>query len=348
MIRNDYRRCGFCDSDGFRSGGRRLSIMSTMIVKFGRRWHLKRLFTISLCLVSLFSPAYIIAGPRVARNIKLPRKKSGSYNRGNAGMSYIPGATFMMGTEPTDIPRLLRLFGVGRAELFEAESPRHPVTLSPYYIDHYEVTNIRFKKFVDRNAEWGLSHTPLKYHNGEYLKHWVGGTYPVGLSDHPVVNVSWYAAVAFCRWEGKRLPTEAEREYAARGGLEGKQFPWGDEMPDRSRANFRGSGLGTTVSVGSYAPNGFGLYDMAGNVWEFVADAWGPYAPAAQTNPLACREQLEGEAYLQVTGRRVIRGGSWGGAPVNLRVAYRDSHPAEGAKDFVGFRCARSVSEGRR
>jgi sulfatase modifying factor 1 len=258
-------------------------------------------------------------------------------------MAYIHGATFMLGTEPADVPRLLRLFGVGRAELFEAESPRHTVTLAPYYLDRKEVTNARFKKFVDRNPEWSPARIQPGYHNGEYLRHWTGGAFPKGRGDHPLVNVSWYAAVAFCRWEGKRLPTEAEWEYAARGGLEGRQFPWGDEMPDGSRANFRGSGLGTTVRVGSYAPNGYGLYDMAGNVWEFVADAWGPYPSGAQTAPLVGGELLKGDGYLRVTGRRVIRGGSWGGAPLNLRVAYRDSHPAVGAREFVGFRCAASA-----
>jgi len=263
-------------------------------------------------------------------------------------MAYVPGGTFMMGTEAEEIPRLLQLFGVRRAELFESESPRHSVTLSPFYIDRYEVTNARFKRFLERNPRWRPGRIPAVYHNGDYLKHWAGGTYPAGLADHALVNVSWHAAVAFCRWEGKRLPTEAEWEYAARGGLDAKQFPWGDEMPDRSRANYRESGLGAAARVGSYAPNGYGLYDAAGNVWEFVADAWGPYPAGPQSNPVAGGERPAGEGYLSVTGRRVIRGGSWGGAPVNLRVAYRDSHPAEGARDFVGFRCAASAPAGGR
>jgi formylglycine-generating enzyme len=301
---------------------------------------LEKLSALLLCLMQLLLPLCVKARPKV----QSPRRKVAV----RSGMAYVPRVTFMMGTEASAVPRLLQRFGVRRAELFESESPRHSVKLSPFYIDRHEVTNAQFKKFLDRNPGWSPARIPSKYHNGEYLKHWATGTYPAGLADHPVVNVSWHAAVAFCRWEGKRLPTEAEWEYAARGGLRDREFPWGDEMPDSSRVNYRESGLGAAARVGSYAPNGYGLYDMAGNVWEFVADAWGPYALGAQADPVAGGEMLAGDGYLSVTGRRVIRGGSWGGAPVNLRVAYRDSHPAEGARDFVGFRCAASAPFKRR
>lgn len=86
---------------------------------------------------------------------------------------------------------------------------------------------------------------------------------------------------------------------------------------------------------------------MAGNVWEFLADEWGAYASSPQVNPVAGKRLFLGDAFRHVTTRRVIRGGSWGGAPVNLRVAYRDSHPPEGARDFVGFCCAKSASRKR-
>jgi formylglycine-generating enzyme required for sulfatase activity len=95
--------------------------------------------------------------------------------------------------------------------------------------------------------------------------------------------------------------------------------------------------------VGQYPPNGFGLCDMAGNVWEYCLDEWGPYR-AGLTAEAADGDLLyPGESFLAVTTRRVIRGGSWGGAPVNLRVAYRDSHPPEGAGSHVGFRCVRAA-----
>jgi formylglycine-generating enzyme required for sulfatase activity len=258
-------------------------------------------------------------------------------------MALIHGATFRMGTDPSDIPRLQQVFGIKRAELFSAEAPPHTVTVDSFYMDRYEVTNALYKEFIDRNPRWRRDRIESRHHNGDYLKHWVGNDYPKGKAGHPVTNVSWYSAVAFCRWAGKRLPTEAEWEYAARGGLAGKAFPWGVEPADKTRANYIGSGLGTTAPVGSYPANGYGLFDMAGNVWEYTADEWGAYNASAQVNPVAGGNLFLDDAFHAVTSRRVIRGGSWGGAPVNLRVAYRDSHPPEGARDFVGFRCAESA-----
>jgi formylglycine-generating enzyme len=157
-----------------------------------------------------------------------------------------------------------------------------------------------------------------------------------------LVNVSWYAAVAFCQYAGKRLPTEAEWEFAARGGLREQTFPWGDAPVDKTRANYAGSGINGTTPVGSYPANGYGLFDMAGNVWEFMADEWGPYSDRPRTNPVAGGDLFLDQSFYDVTTRRVIRGGSFGGAPLNLRVTYRDSHPPDGAREFVGFRCAAS------
>jgi sulfatase modifying factor 1 len=257
-----------------------------------------------------------------------------------AGMALVPGATFEMGTDPSELARLMQVFGVKRAELFSGESPRHRVTVGPFRLDAHEVTNAQFKSFLGANPQWLRARAPASSHNGNYLKDWRGGEYPEGKGDHPVVNVSWYAAASFCRWAGKRLPTEAEWEWAARGGLEGGAFPWGDEPAHPSRANYHESGLGTTTPVARYPANGYGLFDMAGNVWEYLADEWGPYPSTPQVNPVAGGMHAGGDALLAVKSRRVIRGGSWGGAPVNLRVAYRDSHPPENARDFVGFRCA--------
>ena len=284
-------------------------------------------------LVLLLSPA-AAAGQR----------RLGGGRPWHASAAFIRGATFEMGTDAADVPRLLETFGVRRAELFASESPRRPVTLGSFSLDRYEVTNARFRRFLERRPEWRRGRVPAAPHDGNYLKHWDGAEFPRGKGDHPVVNVTWHAAVAFCRAEGKRLPTEAEWEYAARGGLTGKAFPWGDEMPDATRANFGASNIGATNVVGSYAANGYGLFDMAGNVWEFVADEWGPYASGASSDPVAGGNLFSaGDSYLRVSTRRVIRGGSYGGAPVNLRVAYRDSHPPGGARDFVGFRCAKSA-----
>jgi formylglycine-generating enzyme required for sulfatase activity len=165
-------------------------------------------------------------------------------------------------------------------------------------------------------------------HDGNYLKDWNGTDFPAGKGDAPVVWVSWYAASAYAKWAGKRLPSEAEWEFAAGGGR-AAEFPWGDAVPEASTANWLGAGIGRPTRVGSYAPNAAGLYDMSGNVWEFVADDWkDDYTPAP--------------ASVSSPDRKVIRGGSFGGSPINLRVRYRDSHPANGPGPHVGFRCARS------
>ena len=253
-----------------------------------------------------------------------------------------------MGTAAAEVARLQEVYGIKRADLFAGELPRHDVTVSSFYLDRHEVTNAQFKQFVESHPRWRRARIHANLHNGNYLKHWTGDEYPAGQSDHPVTNVSWYAAVAFCQAVGKRLPTEAEWEYAARGGAAGGEFPWGDAPADKSRANYHASGIGGTTRVGSYPPNVYGLYDLAGNVWEYLADEWGAYPSAAQVNPVAGGNLFLDETYLKVTTRRVLRGGSWGGAPVNLRVAYRDSHPPEGAQPFVGFRCAKTAPAPRR
>ena len=250
-------------------------------------------------------------------------------------MALIPGGSVEMGIDESDIPKLQEKFKIKRAELFAEEVPRHRVTLAGFYIDRTEVTNKAFKRFLDSNPEWRKERIDASLHNVKYLQHWTNGAFPAGQEKHPVVNVTWYAATAFCKSLGKRLPTEAEWEFAARGGLAGKEFPWGDEMPDKNRANFSGSGLGSPTKVASYPPNGYGLYDMAGNVWEFLADEWSKYGSTgpAVNGPLA-------NNFLHVTTRRALRGGSFGGSAVNLRVTYRDSHSPENAVEHVGFRCA--------
>ena len=267
-------------------------------------------------------------------------------------MVRIPGGTFRMGTDASKIRDLAAAFDISNhPDLIEAETPQHTVTIKAFYLDRYEVTNAAFQKFTRARPEWSRERIQKRFHNGNYLKDWIGNSFPKGKTNHPVVNVSWYAAVAFCQWSGKRLPTEAEWEFAARGGLTDKSFPWGDEPVDSSRANYGPSNLNGTTPVGSYPANGYGLFDMAGNVWEFMLDEWATYQNLPQLNPVAggtldtsrkaSRSGLD-QSFSDITTRRVIRGGSFGGAPLNLRVTYRDSHPPEGAHTFVGFRCASS------
>jgi formylglycine-generating enzyme required for sulfatase activity len=219
------------------------------------------------------------------------------------GMVRLAGGTFTMGTGTAKIDQLMTRFGTTRREFFAVEMPAHEVTLQPFSIDRTEVTNGDFK-------------------------HWPAEASAPGEAELPVTFVTWTQASAYCESIGKRLPSEAEWEFAAGGGR-AAEFPWGDGMPEASTANWQGAGIGKPTRVGSYPPNAAGLYDMSGNVWEFVADDW--------RNDYTYTSTSAGSF-----DRKVIRGGSFGGSPINLRVRYRDSHPANGPGPHVGFRCARS------
>ena len=153
-----------------------------------------------------------------------------------------------------------------------SELPAHKSTVGAFFIDRTEVSNAAFKRFVDSHPEWSRDRLSKDRHNGDYLKTWNDGTYPSSEADLPATFITWDAASAYCQSLGKRLPTEAEWEFAAGGG-QAAEFPWGDENPDQSRANFSGTGLGKPARVGSF-PSVRGLYDMSGNVWEFVEDRW--------------------------------------------------------------------------
>jgi formylglycine-generating enzyme required for sulfatase activity len=254
------------------------------------------------------------------------------------GTVLVRGGTFRMGTGVSAIPELKRRYKVNFPGAFEDEVPEHAVTVSDFRLDRFEVTNARFFEFVARHPAWSRAQISPQLHSGHYLEHWTDGRPPVGKADHPVVYVTWHAAQAFCSWAGGRLPTEAEWEYAARAAGD-QEFPWGGEHPSAQRANYSASRVGDTQPVGSYPPNPLGLYDMAGNVWEFALDEWkSGYAAEPQQDPIvggAVPTDL-----LTVQGRRVLRGGSFDGGDVNLRTRWRDSHEVKNAVAFVGFRCA--------
>jgi formylglycine-generating enzyme required for sulfatase activity len=204
--------------------------------------------------------------------------------------------------------------------------PVHKVYLDAFYMDVYEVTNTQYKKFMD-----ATDHKPPSYWDDSKFNKFNAPNYPV-------VGVSWEDAKAYADWIGERLPTEAMWEKAARGKLVGKKYPWGDTIT-RDNANYGGTGrknvLHGTSPVGSFAPNGYGLYDMAGNVWEWCADWYGSgyYANSPQSNPTGPASGLS----------RVLRGGSWDCYDFPLRVAYRLKHGPTNTYISLGFRCAMDV-----
>ena len=264
-------------------------------------------------------------------------------------MVLIPAGDFQMGSNDSN------------AE--DNEKPVHTVYVDAFYINKYEVTNAQFKTFVDANPQWQKGNIPDKYHDGGYLTVWNGNNYPSGMGSDPVVGVSWYAAMAYAQWVGKRLPTEAEWEKAARGGLNGKKYPWGNVAPNGTQCNFADKNLSELVPnewsdenvddgysimapIGSYPPNGYGLYDMAGNVWEWCLDAYEEdfYRRSPRRNPVAGGWVGDGFAKVQTHNARMFRGGAWNNPASSLRVSFRSADTPTISKTVIGFRCARDVT----
>ena len=249
----------------------------------------------------------------------------------NPSMVLIPAGEFQMGSNDRDA--------------YDDEKPVHTVYVDAFYMDQYEVTNAQYKKFVDANPQWQKDRIPEKYHDGNYLKDWNGNNYPIGKGNHPVVSVSWYGAMAYAKWAGKRLPTEAEWEKAARGGLASQKYPWGNSI-DFSNAN-HGRNIGDTTPVGSYTSNGYGLYDMTGNVWEWCLDEHDDnfYQTSPRRNPIAGADNIIDivHNFLNFDSWRVIRGGSWIRFARDVKVYDRDYTSPTFSHDDFGFRCVKDV-----
>ena len=246
------------------------------------------------------------------------------------GMVLIPAGKFKMGNHNPDTGN--------------NEQPIHTVDVDAFYIDQYEVTNAQYKKFVDANPQWQKDRIDRKLHDGDYLALWNGNNYPSGRANYPVVYVSWYAAVAYAQWADKRLPTEVEWEYAARAGLSGKEYPWGDDL-DSSKANYNYNAEDATP-VGTYLPNGYDLYDMVGNVWEWCLDEYIDdfYARSPRENPLSGSIVVDYiiDNFTNIKTHRVVRGGSWLSYPEALSVAFRSGDTPTNANDVIGFRCVKT------
>ena len=232
-----------------------------------------------------------------------------------ADMVLIPAGEFQMGTN--------------RIKDHDEAQPIHTVYLDAFYMDTHEVTIKAYYEFLlDTGHPTSLPESVSQFSPTD---------------DHPVVGVSWHDAMAYAKWAGKRLPTEAEWEKAARGGLIEADYPWGNDNIDSSRANYGKINHGT-LPVGSYAPNTFGLYDMAGNVSEWCLDPWDAafYKVSPEENPFAGPQSLKETLanFKTVTGLRVTRGGSFTGTGSAVCfVGGRDK--TESAKKYknIGFRC---------
>jgi formylglycine-generating enzyme required for sulfatase activity len=299
-------------------------------------------------------------------------------------MAWIPGGRFLMGSE----------------DFYDNEKPVHPVTVDGLWMDKHPVTVNQFKEFVAQTGYVTVAERPLDaddypeadpdllvpgslvFHmtNGpvsldDYRNWWSyvpgaqwrrpqgPGSNTRGRRDHPVVHIAWEDAEAYAHWAGKELPTEAEWEFAARGGLEGATFAWGNEhFPDgKAMANsWQGEfpwqnleldGFAGTSPVGSFPPNGYGLYDMTGNVWEWTSDWYSPTHPeavedacCAPSNPRVTspEDSFNYGQPGQHIPRRVIKGGSHLCAPnycLRYRPAARQPQMIETSMSHLGFRC---------
>jgi formylglycine-generating enzyme required for sulfatase activity len=282
---------------------------------------------------SASAPAPAASAPAAAPSVAPPEAPP--------GMLWVPGGTFTMGADKG-----------GQ----EDEHPAHRVTLRGFFLDETEVTNEAYNRCVEAGKC-----RPHDVNSAKVNK--LGDDRNYRKPRQPISSISWDDAVGYCAFVGKRLPTEAEWERAARGD-DGRRYPWGDEPPTRERAVF---GEGSTAEVGS-RPAGRGPYghlDLAGNVWEWVADNYDPYAyrrpGASEGKPGTCDEILETQRELKRTGKqgftgsnpipteceRVLRGGAFNYDGPGLRSNNRVHHGPRYRLIMSGFRCAKDGPEPR-
>ena len=290
-----------------------------------------------------------------------------------AGMVWVPGGSFLMGS----------------SEAYPEEGPRREASVGGFWIDRHEVTNAQFAAFVAATgyrtvAERGLSKddypdlppealvpgamvfyepgkdAPVRVDVSEWWRYVAGASWRrptgpessiAGKENHPAVEITYLDAKAYADWAGRSLPTEAEWEFAARGGINGAEFAWGDEQTPQGRwmANsWQGffpyeddaaDGYHGTAPVGCFAPNGYGLYDMIGNVWEWANDWYVPghHFAAGERDPKGPAEP----AVTSGSATRVIKGGSWLCAPnfcLRYRPSARQPQEADLGASHVGFR----------
>lgn len=257
----------------------------------------RRLHPLSLILIAIFPIAISSCAVSDPRRMDPGVDSSWDVSPPPAGMVLIPAGEFQMGANSV-YPR-------------NDEIPVHTVYVDAFYMDKYEVTNAEYKRFIAANPRWRKDRIDPKFHDGDYLRSWSGNHFPAGRANRPVTNVSWYAAMAYSAWAGKRLPTEAEWEKAARGGMHYMGgYLWGGWCLDAYNSDF--------------------------------------YGHSPHRNPLAGGRSIKWllENYTAVKSDRVLRGGGWLHDAGNIRMSYRDSAVPARANHDIGFRCARSVTDG--
>ncbi len=241
------------------------------------------------------------------------------------GMVNIPAGEFVMGSDDSDEEALGKEFGLRKERYYEDEMPKRKVQSPGYYIDRYELTNSKYKKYMEAT---GAKAPP----------NWENGRIPKDKEEHPVTYVTWFEARDYCKWAGKRLPTEQEWERAARGD-NGNKYSWGNEY-DETKANLNS---GEVKRVGSYVDDKspYGVYDMAGNVMEWVDDWYDAYPGNSASN-----KDYGGNKH------KVLRGGLGGMSghyvinKIYARGANRNYYIPGGAGEDGGFRCAKSYKDG--
>lgn len=255
------------------------------------------------------------------------------------GMELIKGGMFIMGIDSNRLKSYTTLFNV-TPDIISQEYPHVKVSIASYYLDKYEVSNAQYKTFIEANPQWSKHNIPDSLHDGNYLKEWTGNEYPKGQANYPVVYVSWHAALAYANWQGKRLPTEAEWEYAANNNSPAPLFPWGNQSPNPKKQNFINSNIGHPVHVNQYKSNDYGIYHLADNVSEFVADQW-------WQDKYAEMNDVTGKKYTSHSepNNIVVRGGNYNSPPAELRTTYRHKHNRTECSGLIGFRCAKSTSK---
>jgi formylglycine-generating enzyme required for sulfatase activity len=301
--------------------------------------HFVFLAIMTFTVVTLVSWVHQPIKSQEPQNVQSKKLENKTVVRDGIRMVLIPGGLYYAGKVPgerddkDDLNDLINTFGNNSTVVYTKPENAETLRIMPFYMDACEVSNASYKRFIDANPKWQKDSIKQEYHTGDYLKDWSGNTFPKGKKNYPVTFVSWYAANAYAEWAGKRLPSEAEWQWAARGGLVGKRYPWGNTI-SHDDANYSGVGgkdvWEGTSPVASFYPNGYGLFDMAGNVLEWCDD-----------------EEHSGLRWSRVDGSSRIYfpacGGCWVNHPDDVGVRFENFYNPGVVFDGTGFRCVQDT-----